>query len=104
MHGADQQKLAVDSGVWPLYRYDPARAERGEPPLHLDAGEPTQSVAQYMRNEARFRVLEALDPERFVRLQQDAQLLAARRKEHYRQLAELRVTQGLARLPATDKE
>ena len=35
--GAEQQKLAVDSGVWPLYRYDPRRVERGEPPLVIDA-------------------------------------------------------------------
>jgi pyruvate-ferredoxin/flavodoxin oxidoreductase len=95
MHGAEQQKLAVDSGVWPLYRYDPARIDRGEPPLHLDAGAPTRTVAEYMNNEARFRTVEAYDPKRFAKLQSDAQLLAARRKEHYKQLAELRVTQGL---------
>src|SRR3954470_24037750 len=34
--GASQQKLAVDSGVWPLYRFDPRRLVKGEPPLHLD--------------------------------------------------------------------
>jgi pyruvate-ferredoxin/flavodoxin oxidoreductase len=34
--GAAQQKLAVDSGVWPLYRFDPQRIAKGEPPLHLD--------------------------------------------------------------------
>jgi hypothetical protein len=48
-----------------------------------------------MGNEARYRTLEALDRERFAKLQKEAQLLAARRKEHYKQLAELRVTQGL---------
>jgi pyruvate-ferredoxin/flavodoxin oxidoreductase len=104
MHGADQQKLAVESGIWPLYRYDPARAERGEPPLHLDAGEPTRTVSEYMRNEARFRMLEALDRERFARLQRDAQLMAARRKQHYRQLAELRVTEGLSGRTPSEKE
>jgi pyruvate-ferredoxin/flavodoxin oxidoreductase len=36
--GAAQQKLAVDSGVWPLYRFDPQRIAKGEPPLHLDYG------------------------------------------------------------------
>ncbi len=39
-HGAAQQKLAVDSGVWPLYRFDPRRVAAGEPPLHLDYGPP----------------------------------------------------------------
>ena len=95
MHGAEQQKLAVESGIWPLFRYDPARVASGEPPLHLDAGAPTRTVAEYMRNEARFRTVEALDPKRFARLQEDARRGAARRKEHYKQLAELRVTQGL---------
>ena len=35
--GARQQKLAVESGQWLLYRYDPRRAERGENPLQLDS-------------------------------------------------------------------
>ena len=39
-HGASQQKLAVDSGVWPLYRFDPRRLVKGEPPLRLDYGPP----------------------------------------------------------------
>ena len=39
-HGVAQQKLAVDSGVWPLYRFDPRRLVKGEPPLHLDYGPP----------------------------------------------------------------
>ncbi len=95
MNGAQQQKLAVESGIWPLYRFDPKRAMQGEPPLHLDAGDPTRTVSEYMRNEARFRMVEALDPKRFAVLQKDAQRLAARRKEHYQQLAQLRVTQGL---------
>lgn len=91
-NGLTQQKLAVDSGVWPLYRYDPARIEQGEPPLHLDSNEPTASVADYMRNEARFRMLERIDPERFKLLQEESQLLVRRRTEHYRQLADLRTT------------
>ena len=39
-HGAEQQKLAVDSGVWPLYRFDPRRIAKGEPPLQLDSVRP----------------------------------------------------------------
>ena len=39
-NGATQQKLAVDSGVWPLYRFDPRRVAAGEPPMHLDYGPP----------------------------------------------------------------
>jgi len=67
-HGAEQQKLAVDSGVWPLYRYDPRRVAQGQPPLVLDSGDPKISAKQYMRNEMRFRMVEKLDPERFKQL------------------------------------
>ena len=56
--GMAQQKLAVDSGVWPLYRFDPRRVEKGEPPMKLDYGPPRARVADYMRNESRFRMVE----------------------------------------------
>jgi hypothetical protein len=56
--GADQQKRAVQSGVWPLFRYDPKVAERGEPPLVVDTPGGSVPVAEYMRNEARFRMVE----------------------------------------------
>ena len=42
-NGVTQQKLAVDSGVWPLYRYDPRRTAKGEPPMRLDYGPPKGS-------------------------------------------------------------
>src|SRR6185436_8882547 len=61
-NNAVQQKLAVETGVWPLYRFDPRRLEKGEPPLKLDYGPPKPTVAEYMRNESRFRVVERADP------------------------------------------
>jgi pyruvate-ferredoxin/flavodoxin oxidoreductase len=87
--GAEQQKLAANSGVWPLYRYDPRRTERGEPPLVLDAPPVKASVADYMRNETRFRMVEKLDPERFRRLAAAARDHAARRVALYEQLARI---------------
>src|SRR4029453_361919 len=63
--GAAQQRLALDSGVCPLSRFDPLRLQRGEPPLHLDYGAPKAKVADYMRNESRFRMVERADPERY---------------------------------------
>ena len=68
--GAAQQKMAVDSGVWPLYRFDPRRVAAGEPPMHLDYGPPRARVADYMRNESRFRVVERTDPARFKHVSQ----------------------------------
>jgi pyruvate-ferredoxin/flavodoxin oxidoreductase len=88
--GAGQQKLAVDCGVWPLYRFDPRRVGQGLPPLQLDSDpEPRVPVAEYMRNERRFRVVEEADPERFHRLMEAAQQEVSRRLAVYRQLAGL---------------
>ena len=89
--GATQQKLAVDSGVWPLFRFDPRRAAKGEPPLHLDYGPPKPLVAEYMRNESRFRVVERTDPARFKMFLHEAQDAARRRYSMYQQLAGIKV-------------
>jgi pyruvate-ferredoxin/flavodoxin oxidoreductase len=75
--------------VWPLYRYDPRRVERGEPPLTIDVAPGRVSVADYMRNETRFRMVEKIDPERFRRLAAAARDHAARRIALYEQLARI---------------
>jgi len=90
-YGAEQQKLAVDSGVWPLYRFDPRRVAKGQPPLALDSGSPKIPARQYMRNETRFRMVEKLDPERFKRLLVLAERQAKQRIGVYQQLANLTV-------------
>ena len=89
--GAEQQKLAVSSGVWPLYRYDPRRVAEGEPPLHLDSGPPKTPLVDYARNEGRFRVVEKADPKRFQRLMKSAEKLARQRYAVYQQLAGITV-------------
>jgi pyruvate-ferredoxin/flavodoxin oxidoreductase len=86
-HGMTQQKLAVDSGVWPLYRFDPRRLDTGEPPLHLDYGPIKARVADYMRNESRFRMVERTNPARFVHFLKQAQEGAQKRYAVYEQLA-----------------
>jgi pyruvate-ferredoxin/flavodoxin oxidoreductase len=89
--GAAQQKLAVDSGVWPLYRFDPRRLVKGEPPLHLDYGPPKAKVADYMRNESRFRMVERADPARYKHFLEKAQTAARQRYAVYQQLAGITV-------------
>jgi pyruvate-ferredoxin/flavodoxin oxidoreductase len=98
-HGMTQQKLAVDSGVWPLYRFDPRRLAKGEPPLHLDYGPPKARVADYMRNESRFRMVERTNPARFVHFLKQAQEAAQKRYAVYEQLAAVTVP----RVEATDE-
>ncbi len=85
--GLEQQKLAVKTGVWPLYRFDPRRVSDGQPPFQLDSGAPKGSVVEYMRNETRFRSVEKLDPVRSKYLQRLAQEEALRRYWVYRKLA-----------------
>ena len=92
-YGCEQQKLAVDSGVWPLYRYDPRRAAQGQPPLVLDSGDPKISAKQYMRNETRFRMVEKLDPERFKRLATLAERSTRQNVAVYKQMAGITVPQ-----------
>jgi pyruvate-ferredoxin/flavodoxin oxidoreductase len=89
--GAEQQKLAVASGFWPLFRFDPRRMASGEPPLKLDSGPPKVPVERFMRNEMRFRIVEKTDPERFRELLARAQLDTSRRVALYEQLAGLKV-------------
>ncbi len=62
--GMDQQKLAVNSGAWPLYRYNPDNLAEGKNPLTLDYKEPSVDIAEYMYNEIRFRGLKQSSPER----------------------------------------
>jgi pyruvate-ferredoxin/flavodoxin oxidoreductase len=102
--GAAQQKLAVDSGVWPLYRFDPRRLVKGEPPLHLDYGPPKGRVGDYMRNEGRFRMVERADPARYKAFVTEAQADAQKRYAVYQQLAGITVPVIEAKLdeaPAT---
>ncbi len=94
--GLDQQKLAVDSGQWPLYRYDPRRAAAGESALKLDSGAPKIPVSEYMQNETRFRMVEKIDPKRFAELAKSAQEAATKRIAFYEQLAAVNIAKPKA--------
>jgi len=90
-YGVDQQKLAVDSAIWPLYRFDPRRVTAGDPPLKLDSGKAKASPKEFMQNETRFRMVEKMDPERFKALLTSASQMTEQRWAVYEQLAGLRV-------------
>jgi pyruvate-ferredoxin/flavodoxin oxidoreductase len=92
-HGAAQQQLAVDTGIWPLYRFDPRRAHAGEAPLKLDSAAPSARVKTYMQNEGRFSMVEKMDPKRFKRFVQESQRQAEQRFGVYQQLAGLMIPQ-----------
>ncbi len=90
--GAHQQKLAVESGAWPLYRFDPRRLLTGEAPLVLDALPGKSTLDDYMQGEARFHVAERLDPARHHHLIEVAQKEVAHRIELYQALSRIRLS------------
>ncbi len=85
--GLDQQKLAVQSGIWPLYRYNPALVDEGKNPLTIDSKDPTVSVQDYAYNETRYRMLVQSDEARAEMLMNQAREDVSRRWELYRQMA-----------------
>ncbi len=91
-YGLEQQKLAVNSGAWPLYRFDPRRIANGESPLQLDSGDPKVSLREYVSNETRFRMVEQQNPERFRHLIESAQRETLTRFSVYKQIAEMKLT------------
>ncbi|WP_321182423.1 pyruvate:ferredoxin (flavodoxin) oxidoreductase [Mycobacterium innocens] len=92
-HGYDlvnapaQQRRAVGSGAWPLFRFDPRRIETGESPLVIDADPVTVPLRNYLEQEARFRMVELADPQRYERLVAAGENAIARRHALYQQLA-----------------
>lgn len=72
-HGPKRQKNAVESGYWPLYRYDPSKREGELPAFQLDSFEPSIPVAEFMAQENRFKALQRSQPERAATLAAAAQ-------------------------------
>jgi len=88
MKGMDQQKAAVTSGVWPLYRYDPRLKEQGKNPFQLDSKEPSTPVEDLMYKEVRFKALKAADPARADLLLAKAKAQIERTWKEYKYLAD----------------
>jgi len=85
--GLDQQRLAVASGIWPLYRYNPALADEGKNPLVIDSKDPSVSVQEYAYNETRYRMLLQSDEARAEALMKSACEDVTKRWELYKQMA-----------------
>jgi pyruvate-ferredoxin/flavodoxin oxidoreductase len=85
--GLEQQKKAVASGHWPLFRFDPRRRTRGENPLQLDSKPPSIPFTDYAYAETRYRSLELLDPSAALELAEMAQNDIALRWRLYERLA-----------------
>ena len=85
--GMQNQKAAVASGQWLLYRYNPDRGERGENPLQLDSAAPKMKVADYMDMENRFKMLTKSKPDVAKRLYKEAQECVDARWRFYQHMA-----------------
>jgi pyruvate-ferredoxin/flavodoxin oxidoreductase len=86
-HALEHQRLAAESGYWPLYRYDPRRAARGEHPFTLDSAHPKADVARLLSEESRFQITAQHDPERYRALTAEVQQQIARRIARYEDMA-----------------
>jgi pyruvate-ferredoxin/flavodoxin oxidoreductase len=87
--GLSQQKLAVNSGSWPLYRFNPSLIAEGKNPLKLDSKPPSIPVSEYAYNETRYRMLLQSDENRAEALMKLAQSDAQSRWNLYEQMAEM---------------
>jgi len=87
----DQQKLAVNSGHWPLYRYDPRLFDKGKNPLQLDSKPPSIKLRDYYKTETRFSILWRTHPEKAEALLAEEQEAVLERYHHLEQLASLPV-------------
>ena len=94
-HGVDlsnnhrQQDLAVKSGHWPLFRFDPGRIAQGNNPLHLDSPEPSIPYREFVQSETRFNMLWHTHPQDAEKFLEQAQREVTHRYHYYKQLSEL---------------
>lgn len=88
-HNHRQQNLAVKSGHWPLFRYEPSRAEKGLNPLRLDSAAPSIDYTDFSSTETRFSMLNRTYPEAAKLYQKQAQEDVIARFAHYQSLADL---------------
>ncbi|MDW8269254.1 MAG: thiamine pyrophosphate-dependent enzyme, partial [Anaerolineae bacterium] len=85
--GMDQQRLAVQSGYWPLYRYDPRLKAEGKNPFQLDSKPPSVPLRDYIMNETRYRMLFQSHPQAAEQFLAEAQKLVLERWQAYERLA-----------------
>ena len=87
INGLRQQKLAVDSGHWPLYRYNPLLKEQGLNPLQLDSKKPSIPLKDYIYTEVRYKMLTHSNPEAAAKLLIQGQTFVDERWAMYENLA-----------------
>ena len=93
-HGLDmkttmqEEKLAVETGYWLLYRHNPLLKQEGKNPFVLDSKEPTKSPDEFMNNEKRFTSLKTTFPDKVDQYREDTKAFLKERYEKYKKMAE----------------
>jgi pyruvate-ferredoxin/flavodoxin oxidoreductase len=85
--GLEQQQRAVDTGYWPLMRYNPARRGSGESPFLLDSPRPSRPLSEFTDQELRYRLLRQTAPAEAEAIMKEAQEAIRRRWRLYEELA-----------------
>ncbi|RLE40899.1 pyruvate:ferredoxin (flavodoxin) oxidoreductase, partial [Candidatus Acetothermia bacterium] len=85
----EEEKLAVEVGYWPLYRYDPRLKAQGKNPFQLDSKEPSGDFHEFLMSEVRYASLVKSFPEEAARLHRELEAECRARYEEYKKLAEL---------------
>ena len=93
--GVAQQERAVESGYWPLFRYDPRKIAAGESPLKMDSPAPKLALSAFTSNENRFKQVELAHPDQWKRFLAEAQKSVTERYALYEQLARAMSPQNL---------
>jgi pyruvate-ferredoxin/flavodoxin oxidoreductase len=100
-HGMNNQKAAVQSGAFPIYRFDPRLIAQGKNPFVLDSKPPSIPIKDYMYMETRYKMLSLSQPEAARRLLELAQKDAHARYNMYQQLANMKWGDGEGTAQAT---
>jgi pyruvate-ferredoxin/flavodoxin oxidoreductase len=88
-NGLNQQKLAVETGYWPLFRFNPDRFTDGLNPFQLDSKKPSGSFRDYAYNETRYQMLSVIDPKAASLAMKKAQQAVYDRWEWYENMVRL---------------
>jgi len=100
--GLKNEKAAVESGQWLLYRYNPDRAKQGLNPMQLDSRAPKMKTQDYLMMENRFKMLTKINPKAAKELFEAAQEDVDRRWKLYEYLAAQKFGDGTAEAPSAE--
>ena len=84
----EEMNRAVESGYWPLFRYDPRRRAEGKNPFQLDSKEPTMPLKDFLMGEVRYKTLMQSNPQEAEKLQKRLEEECKHRFRMYQKLAE----------------